>query len=237
MERGLPAGVVLLTTALAAGIAAQGAYYPPGRVLLLTPTLAAAVTPALWRRPPRLLRPLALSCATLATWALVRAVPAESYPVAAGYAATLLSFWLASSLVVHATTAHRIRLAETLIVAGAAVGLTGWAGVAGHLSRFAVPVEGRLWRGASLFTYPNAAAALLAALAVLALATLVARPRSPLLAAAVYLMPTGVGAALSRAGFIALAVGVGVVAWRLGLRTVLGRLAAPLTGAAVAVRI
>src|SRR5581483_3067981 len=95
-----------------------------------------------------------------------------------------------------------------------------WAGVAWRLPRFAVLVEHRLWRGGSTLTYPNAAAAALVPLALLALALLIARPDKPLRAAAGYLLLVGVGATLSRAGFLALLVGFGVLAVLAGVRAV-----------------
>jgi hypothetical protein len=70
---------------------------------------------------------------------------------------------------------------------------------------------------------------------LLALGLLAARPRGLPRAAAAYLLLVGVGAALSRAGFLALAAGFLVLVVLGGARRVLGPSIPPVLGAAVAV--
>lgn len=125
-------------------------------------------------------------------------------------------------------------LADALLGIGALVAVSAWAGVAWRLPALADPVENRLWRGSSTLTYPNAAAALLVPLALLALAGLAARPAAATRAATAYLLLVGIGAALSRAGLIALAAGLVALALLAGVRAVAASCVAPLAGAAVA---
>ncbi|GAB3801125.1 hypothetical protein GCM10027605_17970 [Micromonospora zhanjiangensis] len=258
----LPTDLVVLIVAVAAGVVAQGGYYRPGRLLLTALVCAAPIValaraalgraghapgpartgsygvvapPSADRRWPTPVRLLAPACAALAGWALTRAAVTGEYPVALGYLATLGTVAVAVPLVVRAGPAARERLAEALIAIGAGVAVTSWVGVAWRLPRFAVPVEHRLWRGGSTLTYPNAAAALLAMLALLGLALLVGRPRSVPLGAAGYLMVVGVGAALSRAGLLALLAGYLVLVLAAGVRRTLARTSPALLGAAVAV--
>ncbi|NUT91356.1 MAG: O-antigen ligase family protein [Saccharothrix sp.] len=84
-----------------------------------------------------------------------------------------------------------------------------------------------LVRASSTVTYPNAAAALMAACAVFAIT-------SGKNALAGCLLLVGVGATLSRAGVVALVVGLVVACVVAGPRNVVKRLAAPLVGALVA---
>jgi O-antigen ligase len=125
----------------------------------------------------------------------------------------------------------RERYAEAVIGLGALVGLAAWYGVAARSPRFVVLVEHRLWRGTATLTYPNAAAALLAPLALLALCRCLAQPRCVVRLLSAYLVLVGLGATLSRAGFIALAIGLVVIGvlrqpvWRV-LPVVLGAVVA-----------
>jgi hypothetical protein len=160
--------------------------------------------------------PALATLATLATLVAVPEVVRRTGPVAAG-------------------VDHREWLAGAVVALGGLVALAAWAGVAWRLPRFAILVDGRLWRGGSTLTYPNAAAALLVMLAVLAIGARAGRPRSAYRAGVGYLLLVGVGAAASRAGFIALAVGLVGLGLFAGVRATARRLAAPLLGAVVAV--
>nr|MDQ2959132.1 hypothetical protein [Actinomycetota bacterium] len=98
---------------------------------------------------------------------------------------------------------------NSLPLLGAVIGLLGWLGVALHRSAWAIPGQG-LWRASATLSYPNAAAALLAIIALLGLALRCAdlppgttRWYGVLLTAVL----AGVGATLSRGGLLALAVG------------------------------
>src|SRR5947209_19941287 len=79
----VPAPYLLLLTALAAGLVAQGGYYLPGRVLVTVPTLVAAAVAVRgrgWTRADH--GPVALAAGALALWILARAVFAGFYPEA-----------------------------------------------------------------------------------------------------------------------------------------------------------
>ncbi|WP_329108880.1 O-antigen ligase family protein [Micromonospora sp. NBC_01699] len=232
----LPGHVVVLIAALSAGVVAQGGYYPAGRALV-TVLVAVALVVAVWLRP-RVRRdawPVVAACAALAGWILVRAIVADAYPVAIGAVATLGGVAAVVLILVRTTPAERERCVEALLGLGVLVAVTAWIGVAGRVSRFAELVEGRLWRGSSTLTYPNAAAALLAPLALLAIALLLARPRSLVRTGAAYLLLVGVGAALSRAGLIALVAGLVVLAVLHGPWRTIVRVGPLILGAGVAV--
>ncbi|MGW4462009.1 O-antigen ligase family protein [Micromonospora sp. NPDC004704] len=244
----LPAHVVVLIAALSAGVVAQGGYYPPGR-WLVTVLVAVALLVAL-RLSPRVRRdawPVVVACGALAGWILVRAVIADAYPVALGAVATLGGVAAVVLILTRTTLFERERLAGALVGLGVLVAVTAWIGVAYRVPRFAVLVEGRLWRGASTLTYPNAAAALLAPLALLAIALLLARPDGGLAAqraervgslvraGAAYLLLVGTGAALSRAGLIALVAGLVVLTIAAGPWLTISRAGPLILGAGIAV--
>src|SRR6185369_9218372 len=133
-------------------------------------------------------------------------------------AATLVGLVAPVAVLRTAPAAVRDRCAGALLAAGVAVAATAWLGVAWHAPRFVQLVEHRLWRGASTITYPNATAAVLAPLALLALGLLVRHRPAPARTAAAYLLLVGLGATLSRAGVIALAAGLVVLALAAGVR-------------------
>jgi O-antigen ligase len=113
------------------------------------------------------------------------------------------------------------------------VALTGWLGVAGRAGSWAFQAQG-LWRASSTLTYPNATAAVLVAISLVVLGRLVEAPRSlPLVWAATGLL-AGLGATISRAGALALVVGLGVLAGLRGLRPTARAAVGPLAGALVA---
>ena len=231
-----PAHVALLIAALAAGAVAQGGYYLPGRALV-TALVAVGVIIALrahhWSRADAW--PVPAACAALGMWALVRGSVAGAGEAAIAALATLACVCAAVIVLRRTSPAARERCAEALIIIGVIVGVTAWIGVAWRVPRFAVLVEHKLWRGASTLTYPNAAAAFLVPLALLAIALLVARPRSLVRAAAGYLLLVGVGATLSRAGIIALLAGLAILVVLAGVRATLRRAVPLLLGAALAV--
>ncbi|GGL04810.1 hypothetical protein GCM10012284_44220 [Mangrovihabitans endophyticus] len=267
---GVSLPVAVLMAAVAAGIVAQGGYYPPGRMLVTALTFVAAI--AAWfstgRRStasrstasrstasrstgrritasrstasrsvtaPAASLALPTAAGALALWALIRGFAAASPALAVAAAATLACMVAGVALLRRTSPAERVTVTDTMIAIGALVAATAWIGVAWRVPRLAVLVEGRLWRGASTLTYPNAAAALLAATALLAIALTVTSPRSPVRLAASYLILVGVGAALSRAGILALVAGLLLIAARSGVRATTRAGLPPLAGAGVAV--
>jgi hypothetical protein len=120
-----------------------------------------------------------------------------------------------------------------IIGIGLLVALTGWLGVAGRVGSWAFPAQG-LWRASSTLTYPNATAAVLAAISLVVLGRLVATPGSvPLVLAATGLL-AGLAATMSRAGALALVLGLVVLAGLQGLRATARAAAGPIVGAVVA---
>ncbi|MEU7528576.1 O-antigen ligase family protein [Saccharothrix sp. NPDC042600] len=217
--------VLLLLGAVAAAVVAQGGYYLPGRVLsgvLAGAALVLAVTTD--RDSPR--GPVVWAGGALALWALVRGGLAGD--LGAGLPVVVAVGCLVAGVVVVRQAPERAResCGDVLVWVGVAVALTGWVAVVWRIPSWSVVADG-LARAASTLTYPNAAAALLAALAVFAITT----DRNALLGC---LLLVGLGATLSRAGGIALVVGLGVACVVAGPRVVLRNLAAPLVGALVA---
>ncbi|GAA0240595.1 hypothetical protein GCM10010492_44690 [Saccharothrix mutabilis subsp. mutabilis] len=224
-EVALAPPVLLLLGAVAAAVVAQGGYYLPGRVL--SGVLAgAALLLAVTTDRNSLRGPVVLACGALASWALVRGGLAGD--LVAGLPVVAAVGCLVAGVVVVRQAPERAResCGDVLVWVGVAVGVTGWAAVVWRVPSWSVVADG-LARGSSTLTYPNAAAALLAALAVFAV---VGGKKAPL----VCLLLVGLGATLSRAGVIALGVALVVACVVAGPRKVLGNLAAPAVGALVA---
>jgi len=220
----LPIPAAILVAALTAGVVAQGGYYEPGRLLVLVLVMVAVV----WTvRVRQLAQPVPIACAALALWALLRDPTLEAFAALA----TLVGFAGAFLVLQRLSTAARERFADGVVAVGALVAVTAWAGVAWRLPMLVVLVENKLWRGASTLTYPNAAAAFVVPIALL----VIARPPTWSRKIVAYLLLAGVGAALSRAGFIALLAGLVVLAVRMGVKATLARATPPLIGAAIAV--
>lgn len=98
-----------------------------------------------------------------------------------------------------------------LVGCGVLLALLGWLGLALHWSRWTWQGQG-LWRASSTLTYPNATAIILAMLALVTLSCLTAAQRSMPLVLSTTVLLTGLVATLSRAGLLAMAVGVVVLA-------------------------
>ncbi|WP_158849952.1 O-antigen ligase family protein [Saccharothrix deserti] len=214
----LPHAVLLLLAAIAAAVVAQGGYYLPGRVF--TAALAAFALVLALRNRPVGVGFLPLACAGFAAWAVLRAVLNGSFPNALPTVAAVACLAAAALVAQHADARQRELCASVVVGVGVLVALTGWAAVVWRIPSWSVVADG-LARAASTLTYPNAAAALLAALAVLALALNTARPDSLPLTGAVYALMVGVGATLSRAGLLALLAGLVALAVFAGVRPTL----------------
>ncbi len=227
---------LLLLVAVAAGLAAQGAFYrPQQRVVGLLVLAAAAVALPAWPPSRREVRLLLLPALALAGWAWLDALLLGT-PVGPAAQVTLLLLVTAAVLLVcgRLSPADRRTVLTGLLVIGLLVAATGWLGVLWRLDSWAWEGDG-IWRAASTLTYPNATAAVLVPLLMVALARLAAAPRSvPLVLAATGLL-VGVGATLSRAGAVGLAVGLLVLAGALGPARVARAAVGPCLGALVAV--
>src|SRR4029453_18406090 len=164
---------LLVLTAAAAGLLGQGAYHPPvqRQVGLL---VAAAAALALAARPPTradVRLPPVLPALALAAWALLDAT--INGALAAGVRPALLAAGLAATLLGCRPLDHEHREALLAGVTGIGllVALAGWLGVAARVGAWAWQGQG-LWRASSTLSYPNAAAAVLAPVALLVLARL-----------------------------------------------------------------
>jgi O-antigen ligase len=229
----LPLASLVLIAALAAAAANQGGYYRTAQwslALLLGAAVLLALRARPWSGQDTRFWPLWVSVA-LALWALIRAALAHD-PGAALPTAALLA-GVIGVVAVARRTSDVDTLAVAVLAVGAVVALTGWVGVAWRVSPWALEDQG-LWRGATSLTYTNAAGALLAVLAMLALGRLVDRPAAPLSAALTCLLFLGVAASLSRGAALAATAGVVVLVASLGVRGVARAGFAPGLGAAIA---
>lgn len=229
------AGLVLLV-AVAAGLLGQGAYYASAQRLVGL-LVAAATVLALAAWPPTRgdARLLVVPALALAAWAVLDAVLLGVPPVSAAGLGLLLLGVVAVLLVCRRLALEdREVLLVGVTVIGLLVALAGWLGVAGRVSAWAWEGDG-IWRASSTLSYPNASAAVLVPLAVLVLARLTEAPRSllPVLAATGLL--AGLGATMSRAGALALAVGLIVLACLRGPARTARATVGPAAGALLAV--
>jgi O-Antigen ligase len=225
----------MLLVATAVGLFGQGAYYARAQwsvgVLVAAATVLALVAWPPTRSDARLL-PVAPAGA-LAAWAAIDAalhgVPAAS----AGLALLLLV--VVAVLVVCRRLGQEDR--EVLFIGvtgiGLVVALAGWLGVAGRVGAWAFQSQG-VWRASSLLSYPNATAAVLVPVALVVLARLVETPGSLPLVVALTGLLAGLGATASRAGALALAVGLLVLAGLRGPRAVARAAVGPSAGAVLA---
>ena len=178
--------------------------------------LAAGTVLALAAWPPTRgdARVLVVPGLALAGWAVLDAALLGVPPAGAiGLASLVLGVVAVLVVCRRLSVEDREFLLTGVLVAGVLVALAGWLGVAVRVTAWAWEGDG-IWRASATLTYPNAAAAVLVPLALLVLARLIEMPRSGAGAGATVLL-TGVGATLSRAGALGLAVGLVVLA---GLR-------------------
>jgi O-Antigen ligase len=226
---------LLLLVAATAGLLGQGAYYPstqrPVGLLIAATTLLALAGRPLARNDLRLLP--VIPALALAAWAVLDGALAGVR--GAGVGPALLLVGVVAVLLV----CRRLRqedqelLLAGVIGIGLLVALTGWLGVAGRAGSWAFQAQG-LWRASSTLTYPNATAAVLAPISLVALGRLVATPGSVPLALAAAGLLAGLAATMSRAGALALLVGLVVLVGLRGLGPTARAAVGPLAGALVA---
>ncbi|MEV4518156.1 hypothetical protein AB0K00_55520 [Dactylosporangium sp. NPDC049525] len=138
------------------------------------------------------------------------------------------------TLLAAAAAGLTLHAGRDLLAGHAAVLGTGWAGVAWRIGRWSVLVESTLWRASSTLTYANAAAAVLAVTALLALALTLDAPGGWWRSCGAYLSLAGLAATLSRAGALAFVAGLLVLAAAAGVRAVLRQAAPAVLGAVIA---
>jgi O-Antigen ligase len=234
-RRATGAAGLLLLVAVAAGLLGQGAYYGSmqryvGLLVAVATVLALAGWPP--TRSDAGLLPVAPALA-LAAWTVLDAallgVPG------AGVGPALLLLGAVALLLVCRRLGPEDR--EVLLLGvvgiGLVVALAGWLGVAGHIDAW-VWQDPHVWRASSTLSYPNATAAVLVPVALLVLARLAEAPRSlPLVLAATGLL-AGLGATASRAGALALVIGLVVLAGLRGPRGTARATVGPCAGALLA---
>jgi O-Antigen ligase len=225
----------LLLVAVTAGLLAQGAYYPsvqrPVGVLIALATLLALAAQPLTRDDLRL--PPVVPALALAAWAVLDG--ALLGVAGAGVGPALLLVGMVAVLLVCRRLRQEDRelLLAGMIGVGLLVALTGWLGVASRAGSWAFQAQG-LWRASSTLTYPNATAAVLAPISLVVLGRLVATPGSMPLAMAATGLLAGLAATMSRAGALALVVGLVVLVGLRGLGATARAAAGPVAGALVA---
>jgi hypothetical protein len=236
VNAGIDASAALVTlVGLSGGLLGQGAYLGrlPWRVGLLVAaatTLAFAVGPG---RVAALRSTPVLAAGLLGGWAVVDGALHAS--VLAGVRQALLLAGFAAVLLTcrRLSSSGREVVLTGLLGAGVLLAAAGWLGVVWHYQPWGLVAQG-LWRASSPITYPNATAAVLVPLALIAVARLTQRRRSVPLGLAVTGLLAGAGATGSRAGLLALAVGLLVLAALLGPPMVARSARAPAVGAAIA---
>jgi O-Antigen ligase len=227
---------LLLLVAVAAGLLGQGAYYPsvqrPFGVLIAA---AALLGLAGWPLASDDLRLLPVMPAlALAAWAVLGG--ALVGVAGAGIGPALLLVGLVAVLLVCRRLRQEDRevLLAGVVGIGLLVALTGWLGVAGQAGSWAFQAQG-LWRASATLTYPNATAAVLAAVSLVVLGRLVGTPGSvPLVLAATGLL-AGLAATMSRAGALGLVGGLVVLASLRGVAPTARAAVGPAAGALLAV--
>ncbi len=228
------AGLLLLAAA-AAGLLGQGAYYPsaqrPFGVLIAAATLLGLAAWPPTRDDLRLL-PVVPALA-LAAWAVLAGALVGVAGAGAGPALLLVGLVAVLLVCRRLRQEDREVLLAGVIGIGLLVALAGWLGVADRAGSWAFQAQG-LWRASSTLTYPNATAAVLAAISLVVLGRLVGTPGSvPVTLAATGLL-AGLAATMSRAGALGLVVGLVVLAGLGGLRASARAAVGPVAGALVA---
>jgi hypothetical protein len=228
------AGLLLLVAATA-GLLGQGAYYPSvQRLIGLLIAAATLLGLAAWplTRDDIWLLPVVPALA-LAAWAVLDGALVAG--AGAGVRPALLLVGVIAVLVVcrRLRSEDRELLLAGVIGIGLLVALTGWLGVAGRADSWAFQAQG-LWRASSTLTYPNATAALLAPISLVVLGRLAGTPGSVPLALAATGLLAGLAATMSRAGALALVVGLVVLAGLRGLGVTARAVVGPSAGALAA---
>lgn len=231
--RGLATDQLLVLAALAAAAVGHGGYYRrASEVCAILLTVAAVTT--LSRRHLSGVRPVwpalaglgALAVATTATAGMDGRAGGAAGPVA-----LIIGLAVVMVVVAGSSPSERRTMADAILALGAFLALTGWIGVVFRVNGLAQLADG-LWRAATTITYSNAAAALLAMLALWALARAVTR-KDRAGAVATVLIIGGMGSTLSRAGLAGFAVGLIVLALVIGFGTLLRRTLPLLFGGAL----
>jgi O-antigen ligase len=223
----------LLLIAATAGLLGQGAYYPSvqrpvGLLIAAATLLGLAAWPLtsddIWLLP--VVPALALAAWAVLDGALVGGAGVRPAALLVGVIAVLM-------VCRRLRSEDRELLLAGVIGLGLLVALTGWLGVAGRADSWAFQAQG-LWRASSTLTYPNATAAVLAPISLVVLGRLAGTPGSVPLALAATGLLAGLAATMSRAGALALVVGLVVLVGLRGLGATARAVVGPSAGALAA---
>ncbi len=231
--------MALLLCALSYATEAQGAFYDgPFHVfvILVGAALVSGILLArsfVWiaavARDPLVLTALSLAVVTVASSA-VAGQPSD----AIGTVGLLLTMAAVVVVVKALRPEHRRLLVAGVVAIAVIEAAIGWVAVVGRWQPDALTSQG-LWRAASTLTYENALAAFLTAPALLCLDRLMtARTRNLVWSEAAYVLLLGIGASVSRGGFLGLVIGIAVLGVLRGARSLI-RLGPPVAGAVVGV--
>jgi len=212
----------LLLCALSYATDAQGAFYPgPFHVFVILVALALMASAVVTRERARAWLgavgrdPLVGTVAALAVVTVLSSVVAGQATNAIGPVALLFMMAAVVAVVKSLPAEHRRLLVAGVVAIAVVVAAIGWVAVLARWQPNALTSQG-LWRAASTLTYENALAAFLTAPALLCLDRLMTgTAHRTAWALSAYIVLLGIGASLSRGGFLGLVVGfVVLVAWR-----------------------
>ncbi|MDQ1307766.1 MAG: hypothetical protein QG671_3599 [Actinomycetota bacterium] len=250
---GSSSGAILaLLVTLGLGILGQGGFYLTEHIVIGV-GLGVSVVASIITWTPRSQetdRALLLAVFALGLWTVMNNASRGDFAEGASGGAVALAVMVVLLVVRRSTNEDRELIVVVLPVLGGMIAVTAWIGLVLHLPGWSLQARG-IWRAAGALTYPNAAAAVLVPLSLLAIArsgpegaaSNSAPPEGWVFRAMIppwvnrllaTVMVMGVGATLSRGGVLALVVGLGA-AFAMGGQGMRRASAGPLAGGVIGV--
>lgn len=211
--------MLVLVATLAAATVCQGAFTGTARWLVgvgLVAAIGLDVTTS-GSAPLRVGR-LGGTAVALALWIAVRDLADGTLEGGPARVALLAGVVTVVAIVARSRPLDRMTAVSAVLAIGVGVAASGWVGVAWRVEPWANRSTST-WRASSTLTYPNAAAAITVAVALLAISLRTVRPRSVAHALATTALLIGAVATQSRAGAVAAACGGVVLLCVAGPRT------------------
>ena len=222
---------LVLVATLAAATVCQGAFTGAARWLVGIGLVAGiGLDMHAWRSAPVRVGRIAAAAAALAIWIAVRDLADGTVEGAPARVALLAGVAAVALIVVRSQPLDRATIATAVVAVGVGVAASGWAGVVWRIEPWAMR-SASTWRASSTMTYPNAAAAVTVAAALLAISARTVRPRSVGHALATTALLIGAVATQSRGGAVAAVCGGAVLLQVAGPRRVLAAVVGPALGA------